>query len=161
MGNRLYVGNLSYRTTVEELKAEFGTCGKVIDTKIVTDRETGQNRGFGFVEFSTEAEAAEAIQALDGYEFGGRQLRVKMADPKPSPGSGGSRSFGGSEYRPNRSQGQNSGLIAAYGSNGSQERSSRGSQAVAATPPDISRNKPKGPKRRGGGRRREDEFDWG
>jgi cold-inducible RNA-binding protein len=146
MGNRLYIGNLSYHTTTEELRAEFSKCGTVVDAKVVTNQETGQNRGFGFVEFATEAEANGAIQTLDGHEFDGRQLRVRVAEPKPSRGSGGPRNFDGP------SQGTRSG--------GGQGRGFGGG------PPEVysqdSSNKGGGKRRGGGGRRRNnDDIDWG
>ena len=150
MGNRLYIGNLSYHTTTEELRTEFASCGTVIDAKVVVDQETGQNRGFGFVEFGTEAEATKAIQEFDGYEFGGRQLRVRVAEPKPPRGSGGPRNFGGSPQgtRPSGTLGRGfGGPPAAPSQDSSNNRG--GNQG--------------GGKRRGGGgsRRRNDDSDWG
>ncbi len=154
MGNRLYIGNLSYRTTTEELRSEFAKCGTVVDAKVVTDQETGQNRGFGFVEFATETEANEAIQTLDGHEFDGRQLRVRVAEPKPSRGSGGPRNFGGPPQGTRASGSPPQGMRAS----GGQGRSFGGPSAPP--PQDISNNRGGG-KRRSGGRRRNDDIDWG
>jgi len=99
MGNRLYVGNLSYKTSDQELRSEFEKCGTVTDARIVTDRETGNSRGFGFVQFSTDAEANAAIQALDGQMLGGRTLTVKIAEQRQGgrPGGGGGGG-GGSRF---------------------------------------------------------------
>lgn len=89
MGRRLYVGNLSYRTSEDELRRAFEASGEVVDIKIVTDRETGQPRGFAFVEMSSDAEAKSAIQALHGSELGGRTLTVNEAQERPPRGGGG------------------------------------------------------------------------
>ncbi len=78
MVKTLYVGNLPYSTSEEELKEVFLKYGEVSSAKIITDRETGRSRGFGFVEIEEEA-AQKAIDALDGKEFGGRSLRVNEA----------------------------------------------------------------------------------
>ena len=84
MGNRLYVGNLSYSTTAEELEGVFAQAGDVVDCTIVTDRETGRSKGFGFVEMSDDAAATAAVQQLNGTELGGRTLRVEEARPRPT-----------------------------------------------------------------------------
>jgi len=78
MSKRIYVGNLSYTTTEDELEELFTTYGDVMSCAVVTDRETGRARGFAFVEMSEE-DAAKAIEALDGQDFGGRDLRVNEA----------------------------------------------------------------------------------
>lgn len=85
MNKKLYVGNLAYKATEEELAELFSQAGTVVSTTIVTDRQTGQKRGFGFVEMSTQAEAEAAIKALNGFSFQGRQLNVSIAQPKPKP----------------------------------------------------------------------------
>ncbi len=97
MGKRLYVGNLSYNTTQDVLKSEFSKLGSTVDVKVITDRETGRSRGFGFVEYTTDSEAAVAVQAMNGQELDGRTLTVKIAEERqPRPGGGGGgRSFGG------------------------------------------------------------------
>jgi len=82
MGNKLYVGNLPYSTTADELEQAFTAVGAVVDVAVITDRETGRSKGFGFVEMETEALAQAAIEALDGKELGGRTLRVAEARPR-------------------------------------------------------------------------------
>ena len=81
MSKRIYVGNLSYTTTEDELEELFTTYGDVMSCTIPADRESGRTRGFGFVEMSEE-DAAKAIEALAGKEFGGRDLRVSEARPR-------------------------------------------------------------------------------
>jgi cold-inducible RNA-binding protein len=90
MGARLFVGNLSFNTTEDELRDLFGPLGTIVDLKMVTDRETGRPRGFAFVELSSAAEAAEAISQLNGRELGGRTLKVSEAEERGArPGGGG------------------------------------------------------------------------
>jgi RNA recognition motif-containing protein len=97
-GARLYVGNLSFKTMESTLRAAFETDGrKVVDVKIITDRETGQSRGFGFVEFATGEEANAAISAMDGQDLDGRALRVNLAQERSAGGGGGG---GGGGFRP-------------------------------------------------------------
>ena len=84
MGNRLYVGNLPYTTTSEELEGVFIQAGEVVDCTVVTDRETGRSKGFGFVEMADDAAAAAAVEQLNGTEMGGRTLRVEEARPRPT-----------------------------------------------------------------------------
>lgn len=84
MGNRLYVGNLNYDTQDFDLRNHFSQHGEVVSATIVTDRDTGRSRGFGFVEMGTEDEARAAISALDGVELDGRQLKVNEAKPRPT-----------------------------------------------------------------------------
>ena len=79
MPKKIYVGNLPFATTDEELTELFGKHGKVISATVITDRETGRSRGFGFVEMEDAGAADEAIRALDGTELGGRPLRVNEA----------------------------------------------------------------------------------
>ncbi len=99
MTKNLFVGNLNYRTTDETLFEAFGAIGNVQSAKVITDRETGRSRGFGFVEMATEAEAQEAIEQLDNTELDGRPIRVSPANPRPDSrgggGGGGYRSGGG------------------------------------------------------------------
>jgi cold-inducible RNA-binding protein len=91
----LYVGNLPHSTTESELRTVFEAHGAVEKVSIVTDRETGRARGFGFVEMTNPAEADKAVAALDGTELGGRTLKINEAKPKTDrPKSGGQR-FGG------------------------------------------------------------------
>jgi RNA recognition motif-containing protein len=98
MGNRLYVGNLSYHATPESLRAAFAACGDVTDVHIVQDRDSGQSRGFGFVTMGTAQEAANAIANLDGSSLDGRALRVNEAEERQARGGGGGRSGGGRRY---------------------------------------------------------------
>jgi RNA recognition motif-containing protein len=92
----IYVGNLSYQVTEEDLKRAFAEYGTVSRVQLPTDRETGRPRGFAFVEMGSEAEEAKAIEALDGAEWMGRDLRVNKAKPKEDRGSGSPRGGGGS-----------------------------------------------------------------
>jgi RNA recognition motif-containing protein len=89
----IYVGNLSYAVTQEELSSIFAEYGTVKRVQLPTDRETGRPRGFGFVEMSTDAEEDAAIEALDGAEWMGRDLKVNKARPREERKPGGS--FGG------------------------------------------------------------------
>jgi RNA recognition motif-containing protein len=94
MGTRLYVGNLPYSVTELDLRELFAGLGTVTDAKIITDRETGRPRGFGFVEMSTDDEARKAIEELNGRDVQGRQVAVKEAEDRRG-GSGGGGGFGG------------------------------------------------------------------
>jgi RNA recognition motif-containing protein len=85
----IFVGNLAYQTTESELEAAFAAYGAVEKTSVVRDRDTGQPRGFAFVEMTNQAEAAKAIEALNGQELNGRALNVNEARPRPERGSGG------------------------------------------------------------------------
>jgi RNA recognition motif-containing protein len=91
---KLYVGNLPYNTTEEDLRTLFSQYGNVDNVAVVTDRDTGRSRGFGFVEFQDDNEARTAISALSGQEYGGRALTVNEARPKTG-GGGASRGYGG------------------------------------------------------------------
>ncbi|MBW4557759.1 MAG: RNA-binding protein [Trichormus sp. ATA11-4-KO1] len=96
----IYVGNLSYEVTQDALTAVFTEYGSVRRVQIPTDRETGRVRGFAFVEMGTEAEETAAIDALDGAEWMGRDLKVNKAKPKEDRGSfGGNRGGGGGNFR--------------------------------------------------------------
>jgi RNA recognition motif-containing protein len=97
MGTRLYVGNLSYNVTEPELKDVFGENGRnVKEVKVVLDRDTGRPRGFAFVEMTTDAEAAQAIETLNGREIQGRPINVSEARERaPRSGGGGGGGFGG------------------------------------------------------------------
>lgn len=89
MGNKLYVGNLSFQTEESDLRAHFTPYGEVLSANIVTDRDTGRSRGFGFVEMGTDEEAQSAQSALDGKELDGRQLKVNEAKPRENNRGGG------------------------------------------------------------------------
>jgi cold-inducible RNA-binding protein len=95
MSTKLYVGNLAFGTTSEQLQEIFAQAGTVQSANVVEDRETGRSRGFAFVEMSTNAEAAAAIDQFNGKEVGGRALKVNEAKPRESRGGSGGRNFGG------------------------------------------------------------------
>jgi len=99
MGKKLYVGNLSYDVDSSGLEQLFASHGTVESAQIITDRDTGRSKGFGFVEMSSEDEAQAAIAALNGQEHGGRALTVNEAKPKENRsgggGGGGRGGFGG------------------------------------------------------------------
>jgi len=98
MGSKIYVGGLPYSTTEQELSDLFAQYGSVQSAKVITDKYTGQSRGFGFVEMGADAEAKAAIDALNGTELGGRSLTVNEAKPQaPRTGGfdGGNRGGGG------------------------------------------------------------------
>ncbi len=89
VNNKLFVGNLSFKTTQQELQDLFAEHGEVISVAIPQDRETGRQRGFAFVEMSNQAQAEAAIKALNGREVDGRQIAVNVSTPKPRDGGGG------------------------------------------------------------------------
>ncbi len=93
MGNRLYVGNLSFQTSADTIRSAFEAMGEVTDVHAVTDRETGQSRGFAFVTMGSAAEAAKAIAEMNGAMIDGRNLRVNEAEERQNRGGGGG--FGG------------------------------------------------------------------
>ena len=99
MATKLYVGNLSFRTTSEDLREAFATIGTVESATVIEDRDTGRSRGFGFVEMATPEEAAAAIEQFNGKEFGGRNLTVNEAKPRADRGGGGGYRGGGGGYR--------------------------------------------------------------
>ena len=96
MSTKLYVGNLAFQTTSEELQNLFAQAGTVESASVVEDRDTGRSRGFAFVEMSTKEEASAAIEQLNGKEVGGRALKVNEAKPRENRSGGGGRGgFGG------------------------------------------------------------------
>ena len=96
MSMKLYVGNLAFQTSSDDLQQLFGQAGTVESAAVVEDRETGRSRGFGFVEMSSKEEGAAAISRFDGKEVGGRSLKVSEAKPREDRGSrGGNRGGGG------------------------------------------------------------------
>ena len=97
MSSKLFVGNLSFNTTENELQDAFSAHGTVVEANLMVDRITGRPRGFGFVTMSSPEEAEKAIQALHGSSLGGRSLTVNLARPKEDrpPGGGGGRGPGG------------------------------------------------------------------
>ena len=108
MGNKLYVGNLPFSANDDSLKEMFAQAGNVESAKVITDRDTGRSKGFGFVEMSTEQEAATAISKFNGADFEGRSLTVNEARPMAprDGGGGGGRKFGGGGDRGNRGGGR-------------------------------------------------------
>jgi cold-inducible RNA-binding protein len=99
MGRKLYVGNLSYDVDSSGLQQLFEPHGTVQSAQIITDRETGRSKGFGFVEMGSEQEARAAIAALSGKQVGGRTLTVNEAKPREDRGGGGGRGgYGGRRY---------------------------------------------------------------
>lgn len=93
MGKRLYVGNLPYTTTEDELRTLFGECGSVSDVSVVADRDTGRSKGFGFVEMGSDDEARTAIDRMNGTTMGERQIRVDEARPPQKRNGGGGGRF--------------------------------------------------------------------
>jgi cold-inducible RNA-binding protein len=89
MGRKLYVGNLGFEVSSRDLEQMFASHGTVESATVISDRSTGQSKGFGFVEMSSNAEAAAAITALDGKELGGRAIKVNEAKARPAGGGGG------------------------------------------------------------------------
>ncbi len=94
MASKLYVGGLSYSTTGETLREYFAQCGTVESASVITDKFSGQSRGFGFIEMSTAEEAQRAIAELNGKDLDGRKITVNLSNPRTS-GSGGGRGPGG------------------------------------------------------------------
>jgi RNA recognition motif-containing protein len=94
MATKLFVGNLPFSATGAELEGLFGQVGKVTSANVISDKFTGQSRGFGFVEMDSTQEAQAAIEKFNGYELQGRALTVNEAKPQENRGGGG-RSFGG------------------------------------------------------------------
>jgi cold-inducible RNA-binding protein len=97
MGRKLFVGNLSFNTTSADLEALFAELGTCESASVITDRESGRSRGFGFVEMASNDEAQKAIAALNGRDLQGRQLNVSEANERPDRGGGG-RSSGRPRY---------------------------------------------------------------
>ena len=100
---KLYVGNISFNTTNQDLNDLFGTVGTVSSANIIEDRETGRSRGFGFVEMASQEDGEKAISELNGKELDGRTLKVNEAKPRENGGGGGfnrgGRGGGGGNYR--------------------------------------------------------------
>src|SRR2546421_7145658 len=119
MGNKLYVGNLSYDVDSSALEELFAPHGTVQSAQIITDRDTGRSKGFGFVEMGSEAEAQAAIAALNGQDSGGRALTVNEAKPREErPRSGGGYGGGGGGGRGNYSGGGGGGGRSSGGGGG-------------------------------------------
>ena len=95
MSKKLYVGNLAFQTTSQDLQQLFAQAGTVESANVIEDRDTGRSKGFAFVEMSTNAEAASAIDQFNGKEVAGRTLKVNEARPREDRSGGGGRGFGG------------------------------------------------------------------
>jgi cold-inducible RNA-binding protein len=104
MAKKLYVGNLPHSATKEQLQELFAQAGEIVEVALITDRETGRLKGFGFVEMATDEGAQEAIRRLNGYNLDNRTLTVNEARPREERSGGG---FGGGGRRDNRSRGGN------------------------------------------------------
>lgn len=121
MSTKLYVGNLSFGVTSEDLQEHFAQAGTVESAKVVEDRETGRSRGFAFVEMSSDAEAQAAIEQFNNQDFDGRNLVVNEARPREEGGGGGRGGSGGGGNR------GGSGGRGGYGGGGGGGRGSGGS----------------------------------
>jgi RNA recognition motif-containing protein len=95
MSSKLYVGNLAFQTSSEDLREMFAQAGTVESATVVEDRDTGRSRGFGFVEMATKEEAEAAIAQFNGQDVNGRSLTVNEAKPREDRGGGGRGGFGG------------------------------------------------------------------
>jgi len=96
MSRKLYVGNLPFSATEQTILSKFAECGTVESVKLITDRDTGRSKGFGFIEMGSESEARAAIETLNNTDFDGRPLRVNEAKPQKKRSSGGGRGgYGG------------------------------------------------------------------
>ena len=105
MSKRIYVGGLPFSTTEAEMSALFATYGAVSSAKLITDRESGQSRGFGFIEMANDAEAVTAMEKLNGTDFGGRKLTINEARPMEARTGGGDRGGRGGGDRGGRGGG--------------------------------------------------------
>jgi RNA recognition motif-containing protein len=123
MTMKLYVGNLAFSTSSQDLQELFGQAGTVESASVVEDRDTGRSRGFGFVEMSSKEEGEAAISQFNGKEVNGRALNVNEAKPRENRGGGGRGGFGGNRggggYGGNRGGGGRSG--GGYGGGGNRE----------------------------------------
>ena len=99
MSSNLYVGNLPFDVTEDDLQDLFTAQGPVVSAKVITDRETGRARGFGFVEMEQSEDAQKAIDALNGQDFKGRNMTVNIAKPRENRDGGGGRGGGGGSRR--------------------------------------------------------------
>jgi RNA recognition motif-containing protein len=95
MGRKLYVGNLPYSADQQSLTEIFSQCGTVDSVNVITDRDTGQSKGFGFIEMSSDSEAQKAIQELNGADCDGRPMTVNEAKPQKKRSGGGRGGYGG------------------------------------------------------------------
>ena len=95
MESKLYVGNLAYHVTEHQLRELFGAAGEIKEITLILDRQSGQSKGFGFVEMTTQADAEKAIQMFNEHELEGRKLTVNIARPREERGAGGGGGFRG------------------------------------------------------------------
>jgi RNA recognition motif-containing protein len=93
METKLYVGNLSYSTSDDDLRALFAQVGTVVSAAVIKDRDTGSSKGFGFVEMTTQVEAQNAISKFNNYQLGDRALKVNLAKPREERAGGGNRRY--------------------------------------------------------------------
>ncbi|PWA36894.1 glycine-rich RNA-binding protein 2 [Artemisia annua] len=101
MSSKLFVGGLSYQTDDHNLKEAFSSFGEVTEARVITDRESGRSRGFGFVNYDTNESANEAMKAMDGQELNGRSIRVSLATERPPRQGGFGGGGGGGGYNRN------------------------------------------------------------
>jgi cold-inducible RNA-binding protein len=123
MATKLYVGNLSFKTTSDDLREYFSQAGEVESASVIEDRETGRSRGFGFVEMATAEGAAAAIEQFNGKDLNGRNLTVNEARPKTDRGGGGGYRGGGGGR--DRDRGGYGGDRGGYGGGGRNDREPR------------------------------------
>lgn len=106
MESKLYVGNLSYSTTEDDLRTLFTQAGTVTSVALIKDRDSGQSKGFAFIEMSNQVEAEKAISMFNGFQMGERELKVSMARPREERGGFGNRGGGRGGHRPQRGGGK-------------------------------------------------------
>jgi RNA recognition motif-containing protein len=118
MAKNIYVGNLVWEATADDLLDLFGQHGRVTRAQVITDRETGRSRGFGFVEMESDSEAQKAIDSLNGHEHNGRPLTVNEAKPREERGPGGGGGGGGGRSGYGGGRGPGGGGRGGYGGTG-------------------------------------------
>lgn len=107
MESKIYVGNLSYSTTEDDLRTLFSEAGTVVSVALIKDRDSGQSKGFGFIEMSNQVEAEKAISMFNGKQVGDRELKVNLARPREEKGRGGFGNRGtGRTHKPQRGGGK-------------------------------------------------------
>ena len=114
MASKLYIGGLAYSTTSDGLREFFTQCGNVLSATVITDRFSGQSRGFGFVEMATSEEAQAAISQLNGRELDGRRITVEVSNPQAPRSGGGPRPGGGRPGGGGRGPGGGGGRDSGY-----------------------------------------------
>lgn len=107
MESKLYVGNLSYATTEDDLRTLFAQAGNILSVALIKDRDSGQSKGFGFIEMATQVEAEKAVNMFNGYQLADRELKVNLARPREERTGGGFGNRGtGRMHRPQRGGGK-------------------------------------------------------